>query len=67
VRAAYLDALPWGTRSARKRGFALAMALLPIKKAHEYMRTDFALGRVEGNRHLTAILLNMLRRWERCP
>ncbi len=63
VRQAYLDALPWGSAEGRERAFALAMLLLPVKKAYEYIQTDRALGAVEGNRHLTAILHEAVQRW----
>jgi hypothetical protein len=64
VRRAYLDVLPWGDAEGRERAFELAMLLLPVKKAYEYIQTDRALGAVEGNRHLTAILHEAVQRWE---
>ncbi|MCW3062775.1 MAG: hypothetical protein JWQ02_4596, partial [Capsulimonas sp.] len=34
VRDAYLEALPWGSASERRRAFDLALCLSPIRYAH---------------------------------
>ena len=67
VRAAYLDALPWGTPDQRAHALDLGLRLLPVKKAHGYIRRDRAIGRATGNRHLAAVLTRAVREWEAGP
>lgn len=64
LRDAYLDALPWGDRTARERAFELAMALAPIKTAYEAMEYAEALGYRQGAPFATAWALGRaLPRW----
>jgi hypothetical protein len=44
LRDAYLDALPWGSRADRARGFEVAMLLAPVKAAYEGLVFADALG-----------------------
>ncbi|CAA9579668.1 MAG: hypothetical protein AVDCRST_MAG49-4643 [uncultured Thermomicrobiales bacterium] len=65
VRDAYLDALPaaWGPAAARRRACDLALALAPIKAAHEGLRYAEALGWSRGIPPLAAFcLVRALRR-----
>lgn len=63
LRAAYLDALPWGTRA--ERALEIALCLSPLKHAYEGMRLAAALGWEEGMPHVTAwAAARMLRRWQ---
>ena len=65
LRAAYLDALPWGMRAARERALDLALCLSPLKHAHEAMRLADALGWSEGAPHICAwALARALPRWQ---
>ncbi len=48
IRNAYIDAIPWHTRSKRTRAFDLAMCLAPIKTAYECEPFNDALGRENG-------------------
>lgn len=65
LRAAYLDALPWGTRAARERALDLALCLSPLKHAYEAQRLAAALGWPEGAPHITAwALARVLPRWQ---
>ena len=66
LRDAYLAALPWGTPAQRERAFALAMALAPIKTAHEGIVLGEALGwDAAGSSFGTAwALARALPRWE---
>ena len=67
LRDAYLAALPWGTPDERARAFALAMALAPIKTAHEGIVFDAALGRgtgVGGSFGTAWALSRALPRWQ---
>ncbi len=65
LRAAYLDALPWGDRAERERACTLALALAPIKTAYEGRLFDAAVGRPRPNSTLAAwCLTRALARWE---
>ncbi len=65
LRAAYLDALPWGTAAERERACTLALALAPIKTAYEGRLFDAAVGRPRPNSTLAAwCLTRALARWE---
>lgn len=65
VRAAYLDALPWGDRAARERGLMLGLALAPIKLAWEADRFAIARG-WDGHARLVGwYLVRALHRWRR--
>lgn len=66
LRDAYLAALPWGTPAQRERAFALAMALAPIKTAHEGIVLGEALGwDAAGSSFGTAwALARALPRWQ---
>lgn len=65
LRAAYLDALPWGTRVARERALSVALCLSPLKHAYEALRLADALGWREGAPHVTAwALARALPRWQ---
>lgn len=44
VRAAYLDAVPWGSRTDRERAFDVALLLSPIRYAYAALRFATALG-----------------------
>lgn len=64
LRAAYLDALPWGARAARERALALALCLSPLKHAYEAQRLAAALRWPEGAPHISAwALARALPRW----
>lgn len=65
LRDAYLSALPWGTPGEQVRGFALAMALAPVKAAYEGIAMGKALGWGAGSPFGTAwALARALPRWK---
>jgi hypothetical protein len=63
VRAAYLDALPWKSRTERERAFDLAMRLSPIRFADADARFAHALGWSERDAIAPWIPI-ALQRWE---
>jgi hypothetical protein len=64
LRAAYQDALPWGTPSGRERALDLALCVAPIKTAYEGILLAEALGWEEGMPHIAAWALGRaLARW----
>jgi aminoglycoside phosphotransferase (APT) family kinase protein len=63
VRDAYLGALPWKSLRERRRALEVALALAPIKVAHECLVFWRARGRPSGNPYLTDFFaLRALRR-----
>jgi hypothetical protein len=54
IRNAYIDAIPWHTRSQRERAFDVAMCLAPVKTAYECEPFNQALGRDHGLPELAA-------------
>jgi hypothetical protein len=66
LRAAYVEALPWGTRAELERALTVALCLAPIKHAYECLRLAEALGWDEGCPHVSAWALGRaLPRWKR--
>lgn len=62
VRAAYLDALPWGSNDERERAFDLAQLLSPIRFASADFRFADAMG-WDPTEQIATWLALALRRW----
>ena len=68
LRDAYLDALPWKTRAARERAFALALCLSPIRYAWAEGRLASLFGQEEEwAEDMAWWIMRALYRWERMP
>jgi hypothetical protein len=66
IRNAYIDAIPWHTRSQRGRAFDLAMCLAPIKAVYEHVpKFKEAWGLEEGHPGYAAHCIGRaLHRWK---
>ena len=60
VKEAYLERVPWGSRSERDRLFDIAMCLAVVKEMHQEIEWAKTMGWADGNPEWTAQLISRL-------